>query len=54
MQETLKPLEAHLASRTFVAGNALSLADLVVAADLRPAFQQVRMHSDALTLQCPT
>ena len=40
LQEALTPLEAHLGPRTFVAGHALSLADLVLAADLRPAFQQ--------------
>lgn len=34
-------LEAHLAGRTYVAGHSLSLADLVLAADLKPAFEQV-------------
>ncbi len=58
LQEALAPLEAHLAPRTFVAGQALSLADLVLAADLRPAFQQAspapRPSGNDATNTCPT
>jgi glutathione S-transferase len=31
-----------MAGRTYVAGQKLSLADLVLAADLKPAFEQVQ------------
>jgi glutathione S-transferase len=34
-------LEAHMVGRTYIAGQQLSLADLVLAADLKPAFEQV-------------
>ena len=36
-------LEAHMAGRTYIAGQQLSLADLVLAAELKPAFEQVRI-----------
>lgn len=38
---TLAGLEAHLSARTYVVAHSLSLADLVLAADLKPAFEQV-------------
>ena len=40
-----------MAGRTYVAGQQLSLADLVLAADLKPAFEQVRIMLPAAVHQ---
>ena len=42
LMQAATALEAHMAGRTYVAGQQLSLADLVLAAELKPAFEQVQ------------
>lgn len=41
LQSAIAVLDVHLADRTFVAGNSLSLADIVLAVDLLPAFAKI-------------
>ena len=38
----LGALDAHLQSRTYLAGHALSLADVILCCDLKPALEKVR------------
>jgi glutathione S-transferase len=52
----LASLDAHLQSRIYLAGHALSLADVILCCDLRPAFEKVcplarSMHAHARQMQ---
>lgn len=44
--------EAKLSEHEFLAGSALSLADMVAVADVRPAFEKVRLASAPERAEC--
>ena len=48
----LTALEGHLAGTTYLAGHSLSLADVILCCDLKPAFEKVRGASGRMHDTC--